>query len=339
MKTGALASSPYSSCLALGLDTRSPRSFVETFLRMPSRWVAGVSVVAMSEESKPRPRAASGGSGPRSWCCLRGAVRDQCRQQRGHRPAAGPLHRPRLARRRPSPRVRGARGRDRRLKADVEQLTGRVDDRGPAAAAPDRRGEGPAGLEAVAGPGVTVTLSDADEARWIRSDERATPTARRTPAGHPGRGQRDVAGRRGGDDLQGQRIVSTTGIKCEGNAVLIQGVAYPQPYVISAIGSPADARGGGRAATTTSQGYRSDATSPTSRSAGTWSSEDRVETPAYDGLLGPQLRRAHRLTRAEVAAAAPGGCGSRRRVVGRIGRWRRCRGSRWARSNVETRRS
>jgi uncharacterized protein YlxW (UPF0749 family) len=39
--------------------------------------------------------------------------------------------------------------------------------------------------------------------------------------------------------IQGQRVVSTTGIKCEGNAVLLQGVAYPQPYTISAIGNPA----------------------------------------------------------------------------------------------------
>ena len=39
--------------------------------------------------------------------------------------------------------------------------------------------------------------------------------------------------------IQGKRVVSTTGIKCEGNAVLIQGRAYPQPYTISAIGNPA----------------------------------------------------------------------------------------------------
>ena len=39
--------------------------------------------------------------------------------------------------------------------------------------------------------------------------------------------------------IQGQRIVSTTGIKCEGNSVELQGVPYPQPYVIQAVGDPA----------------------------------------------------------------------------------------------------
>jgi uncharacterized protein YlxW (UPF0749 family) len=36
--------------------------------------------------------------------------------------------------------------------------------------------------------------------------------------------------------IQGQRVVSTTGIKCVGNTVLLQGVTYSPPYVISAIG-------------------------------------------------------------------------------------------------------
>ena len=36
--------------------------------------------------------------------------------------------------------------------------------------------------------------------------------------------------------IQGQRVISTTGIKCEGNSVLLQGVPYPQPYVIEGVG-------------------------------------------------------------------------------------------------------
>ena len=39
--------------------------------------------------------------------------------------------------------------------------------------------------------------------------------------------------------IQGQRVITTTGIKCEGNSVLLQGVPYPQPYVIEAVGDPA----------------------------------------------------------------------------------------------------
>lgn len=36
--------------------------------------------------------------------------------------------------------------------------------------------------------------------------------------------------------LQGQRLISTTGIKCVGNTVLLDGVPYATPYVIEAVG-------------------------------------------------------------------------------------------------------
>ena len=36
--------------------------------------------------------------------------------------------------------------------------------------------------------------------------------------------------------IQGQRVISTTGIKCVGNTVVLHGVPYAPPYVISAIG-------------------------------------------------------------------------------------------------------
>ncbi len=39
--------------------------------------------------------------------------------------------------------------------------------------------------------------------------------------------------------LQGQRLISTTGIKCVGNTVVLDGVPYSPPYVIEAIGNPA----------------------------------------------------------------------------------------------------
>ena len=38
--------------------------------------------------------------------------------------------------------------------------------------------------------------------------------------------------------IEGQRVITTTGIKCEGNAVQLQGVPYPQPYEIQAVGDP-----------------------------------------------------------------------------------------------------
>jgi uncharacterized protein YlxW (UPF0749 family) len=36
--------------------------------------------------------------------------------------------------------------------------------------------------------------------------------------------------------IQGQRVISTTGVKCVGNTVVLHGIPYAPPYVISAIG-------------------------------------------------------------------------------------------------------
>ena len=39
--------------------------------------------------------------------------------------------------------------------------------------------------------------------------------------------------------IQGQRVVSTTGVKCVGNTVVLHGIPYAPPYRIEAIGDPA----------------------------------------------------------------------------------------------------
>lgn len=44
--------------------------------------------------------------------------------------------------------------------------------------------------------------------------------------------------------LQGQRLISTTGIKCVGNSVILNGVPYSPPYVIEAVGDLGDLYGG-----------------------------------------------------------------------------------------------
>ena len=36
--------------------------------------------------------------------------------------------------------------------------------------------------------------------------------------------------------IQGQRVISTTGIKCVGNTVRLHGQTYAPPYVIKAVG-------------------------------------------------------------------------------------------------------
>ena len=100
------------------------------------------------------------------------------------------------------------------------------------------RVKGSAGLTAVAGPGVTVTLSDAPQ-----STSQDTPDTVSNPnllLVH----QQDIqavvnAMWKGGAravTIQGQRVVSTTGIRCIGNSVQLQGVPYSQPYRIQAVG-------------------------------------------------------------------------------------------------------
>lgn len=96
----------------------------------------------------------------------------------------------------------------------------------------------PAGMEPMAGPGVVVTLDDApSSARSAEVDPDALVVH-----------QQDIqavvnalwAGGAEALSIQGQRIVSTSAIRCVGNSVVLHGVPYPPPYVITAIGAPAE---------------------------------------------------------------------------------------------------
>ncbi len=109
--------------------------------------------------------------------------------------------------------------------AQVARAQGRVD-----------RLRGPAGLTPVQGPGVTITLEDAPEDVLASAGEEVNQAIVH---------QQDIqavanALWEGGAEamtIQGQRVVSTMGIKCVGNAVVLHGVPYSPPYVISAIGN------------------------------------------------------------------------------------------------------
>jgi uncharacterized protein YlxW (UPF0749 family) len=141
----------------------------------------------------------------------------------------------------------------------------------------------PAGLTPRSGPGVTITLSDAPE-DVINS----TTGDVNLLLVH----QQDLqavvnALWRGGATavtIQGQRIVSTTGIKCEGNAVQLQGVPYPQPYVIRAIGDQSSLLD---AVDDDSylQEYRRQAEDPSISVGWDLQLDDAITAPAYDGLL------------------------------------------------------
>jgi uncharacterized protein YlxW (UPF0749 family) len=90
------------------------------------------------------------------------------------------------------------------------------------------------GLTELQGPGVAVTLDDAP-----RSSNSGDVDADALVV-H----QQDIqavvnamwAGGAEGVAVQGQRLISTSAIRCVGNSVVIQGVPYPPPYRITAVG-------------------------------------------------------------------------------------------------------
>ncbi len=170
------------------------------------------------------------------------------------------------------------------LNAEVARLTDSVQDR-QVSRYQDRieKLKDPAGLAPRSGPGVTVVLSDAPE-----SVINATTQNLNFLVVH----QQDIqavvnAMWKGGAravTIQGQRVVSTTGIKCEGNAVQLQGVPYSQPYVIQAIGDQADLINS-LDSDDYVQLYRAQAADPEISVGWSMAFEDNLTAPAYDGLL------------------------------------------------------
>jgi uncharacterized protein YlxW (UPF0749 family) len=151
----------------------------------------------------------------------------------------------------------------------------------------------PAGLMPAIGAGVTVTLSDAPQ-----GTDADTPDTVDNPnllLVH----QQDIqavvnAMWKGGAEavtIQGQRVVSTTGIRCIGNSVQLQGVPYSQPYVISAVGDPT-ALQTAIAVDPYLEVYREDADNPDINVGWDEVVESRISAPAYDGLVGLQYARA-----------------------------------------------
>lgn len=144
----------------------------------------------------------------------------------------------------------------------------------------------PAGLEPRTGQGVTITLSDADE-DVINSSTRDINLL----VVH----QQDIqavvnALWKGGASavtIQGQRVVSTTGIKCEGNAVQLQGVPYSQPYTISGVGN-ANQLLDAVAADEYLQIYRDQAAEPDVAVGWDVDTQESLTAPGYTGLLDLQ---------------------------------------------------
>ncbi|MDR1635681.1 MAG: DUF881 domain-containing protein [Bifidobacteriaceae bacterium] len=130
--------------------------------------------------------------------------------------------------------------RQAELAAAVEALVGTVDT--PQGAASPELAVA-AGTAEVAGPGLTVTLDDADRAGGV-------PPGTAFSASDLLVHQQDIdavmnALWAGGAEVvavQGHRVTSATVIKCVGNVVLVAGRVYSPPYLISAIGPAAEMR-------------------------------------------------------------------------------------------------
>ncbi|WP_420176118.1 DUF881 domain-containing protein [Luteococcus sp. OSA5] len=120
------------------------------------------------------------------------------------------------------------------LRAQVDQLSDQTGQKQDHAALEAAQRE--AGLTPVKGPAVSVQLTDAPlSVKPAGVDEDLLVVH-----------QQDIqmvvnvlwAGGAEAMTIQGQRVTSLTGIKCVGNTVVLHGVPYAPPYVITAIGDP-----------------------------------------------------------------------------------------------------
>jgi uncharacterized protein YlxW (UPF0749 family) len=155
---------------------------------------------------------------------------------------------------------------------------------------------GPAGFDEVHGPAITVVLSDAPKAEIDRAVDEGEVSADQLVV-H----QQDIqavvnalwSGGAEAMTLQKQRVISTTGIKCVGNTVVLHGVPYAPPYRITAIGD----LGSLQVALDSSDYIAGYKTYVVAHNLGyEVSTDDDVTLPAYDG--SSDLRYAK-------AAAAP----------------------------------
>lgn len=143
--------------------------------------------------------------------------------------------------------------------------------------------EDPAGMTPRSGTGVTVVLDDAPAEVIEASDGDLNDLVV-----HQQNIQAVVnAMWRGGAEaitIQGQRIISTTGIKCTGSTVQLQGVPYAPPYVITAVGESGDLLLALESDPRV-QEYRAKAADPLVSVGFEMTPEEFVTAPGFEGLL------------------------------------------------------
>lgn len=115
------------------------------------------------------------------------------------------------------------------LAAKTDSRVARAHDQAEAVAAD-------AGMTPVRGPAITVSLNDAPPLPGAQKGS--------VPPDYLVVHQQDVqavvnalwAGGAEAMTLQGQRVISTSAVRCVGNTLLLHGVVYSPPYVVTAIG-------------------------------------------------------------------------------------------------------
>ena len=138
--------------------------------------------------------------------------------------------------------LEGLRTRAAELTEEVDRLTADLGSVGALDAQQRAEAlEDPAGLTPVTGPGVTITLDDApDEALGAAGDDLDAVSNLLVHSQDLQAVMNALwAGGAEAMTVQDQRLISTTGVKCVGNVVIVHGVTYSPPYRIAAIG-PAD---------------------------------------------------------------------------------------------------
>lgn len=175
----------------------------------------------------------------------------------------------------------------RQLRAEVQEATATAA-AGNTGVEADRRAaatlERPAGLTPVSGPAVTVMLDDAPR-----------PASGGVPV--PGDPlpddlvvhERDVssvvnalwAGGAEAMAVMGQRVVTTSAVRCVGNTLLLHGAVYSPPFTVTAIGDPDRLR----AALSDSPGVRLFRDYVDAYGLGYSVSTEESELPGYDGPL------------------------------------------------------
>jgi len=140
-----------------------------------------------------------------------------------------------------------------------------------------------AGLSPATGSGITVTLSDASREVRESSDREVNLLVVH---------QQDIQAvvnamwRAGAQaiTIQGQRIISTTGIKCAGSSVELQGIPYPQPYEITAVGDPAVLTAAMNSDHYISA-YRAQSETPDIAIGWSMEEEELITAPAFEGTI------------------------------------------------------